>query len=169
MRLLCCCLALTALASLGGAEEPKVEWHKYAPKGARAEVQFPGKAVEKNTKYGSNLVLTAPGDRSAYLLSYKDFTNELDLADKALVKKVLDNSREGSSRKLRGKLLREKDVALGKAIGREFDLAAPGLGIYRSRVYLTPKRVVQVTVVGPKELVESETATKFLGSLKLLD
>jgi hypothetical protein len=169
MRLLCSCLALTLVAGLLSAGAPKAKWRLYAPKGAGAKVQFPGEAKEEKTKHGNNLVLTAMGDKAAYLMSYKAFGSDLDLTDKVLVKKILDNARAASARKLGGKLLDEKDIKLGKAVGRSFDLSVPDLGVYRSRVYLTPKRVYQITVTGPKELVEGADATKFLGSLQLTE
>jgi hypothetical protein len=167
MRFSSICLTVLAGTALLGAEE-KVVWHKLAPKGGNVEVEFPGKAQDKSTKYGRHFALPVMGDKASYVLSYMDFAGNLDLTDKDTIKRALDVARERAAVSLKGELVTEKNITLGKYPGRAFDLSVPGVGVYRSRVYLTPKRVYQVIVVGPKELVEGATATRFLGSLKVL-
>src|SRR5262249_34301152 len=151
----------------------EVKWEKFTPKGAKAEISFPGKATEKSTAGGGNLVLSAMGGKAVYLMSYNDFPKEIDITDKAAVKKILDNGRDGGLKSLKGKLLTEKDVTLevgkNKYPGRAFDMESKAFGIYRTRIYLSKNKLYQVVVLGPKEFVDSEDAKKFLDSFKIAE
>src|SRR5262245_45821123 len=163
MRLLSACLTLLVAAGLVAAQKdktqkpdkPEVKWEKYTPKGANAEVSFPGKATAKADKGSGNLVLSK-GKDAVYLMSYNDFPKAIDITDKAAVKKILDNGRDGGLKSLMGKLLSEKDITLDKKYpGRAFDMESKTFGIYRTRIYLSKNRLYQVVVLGPKEFVDS--------------
>ena len=62
---------------------------------------------------------------------------------------------------MKGTLENEKDVKLGKYPGRQFDIKSK-LGTYRTRIYLSGDHLYQVTLLGPKEFVDSADAKKFL-------
>ena len=101
------------------------------------------------------------------MLNQNDLPNAIDLTDKALVKKKFEDSRDLTIRSFKGgKLLKSKELELGKIPGYTYDAEMPG-GIYRSRLYLTEKSFVQIVVGGSKEFVDSAEAKKFLDSLKI--
>jgi hypothetical protein len=168
MRLTSSCLVLLASVILVRADEPKVEWKTYSPKGAKAEVQFPGKGQEKTGKGTTQVLVNALEGKAVYMLMINDFPNEIKL-EADLVKRIFDNGRDAGVKQLKGKILSEKDIKLGKTPGRTFDMEVPGLGVYRTRLYVTPNKLYQVVVAGPKAFVDSATSKKVFESFKLTD
>jgi hypothetical protein len=184
MRRLSACLTLLACTALAAQEKPgkpdksdkaeksekaEVKWEKFTPKGAKAQVSFPGKATETPTSSGGYLLLAGPDAKGIYQMSYSNLGAAVNLDDKAAVKKVLDGARDGGVKSLKGKLLTEKDITLGKYPGRAFEMKSETYGLYRTRVYLSKTKLYQVTVFGTKEFVDSDEAKKFLDSLKILE
>ena len=92
---------------------------------------------------------------------------EVDLTDKEAVKRVFEGGRNGGIGQLKGKLLSKKDLRLGKYPGHTYDAATKTGSVYRSRMYLTGKHIVQIGILGPKEDIDGPEAKKFLDSLKI--
>lgn len=131
-----------------------------------ADVEFPGKPKESSASGKSQLVLEAMGGKAAYLLMVNVMPVKIDITNKAAIKKILDGGRDGGVKGLKGKLVSEKDITMGKYPGRTFDIQT-ATGLYRSRVYLTEGKMFQVVVFGPKEFSDGADAKKFLESLKI--
>src|SRR5262249_30956255 len=138
----------------------------HSPKGSKYEVQFPGKPKVNPVKDGEQLLLEAREGKAVYFIQSSTLAKEIK-PDDPLVKTIFDNTRDALEKSLKGKVTAEKDIKLGDAPGRTFDVDAPGLGIYRTQIYISKAELIQVVVAGPKEFVDSEEAKKFLGSLKM--
>ena len=165
MRLLPLCVALLLLPAASADDKP-AEGKKVTTKDGKVSVTFPRQPTE--TK-GVNMVMyhiEGKGGKTAMMLNQGVLPREVDLTDKELVKKVLDGGREGGVRSIKGKLLSNKDLKLGKYPGQTFD-AEVSIGYYRARIYLTGKHMIQVIAIGPKEYVDGAEVKKFLDSLKL--
>jgi len=166
MRALTIGVVLLLAASVYADDKEKTEWQKVAPKGSGVEVQFPGKATGKETKAGTQYVLETMGGKGAYLLMTSPLPAKIDITNKDNVKKILDGGRDGGVKALKGKLVTDKDIKIGKFPGRAIDVDTD-LGLDRSRVYLTETQMIQVIVFGPKKFSEGDDAKKFLDSLKI--
>jgi len=174
MRVLMIGLALLAATALYADDEKdkkdkgKSDWQKVSPKGSKIETMFPGKPKLDETKNRTEYLLETMDKKAAYMLMITPLGEKVDLDKEELVTKMLDKGRDGAVTELKGKLKADKAVKVGKFPGRAIDVeAAPELGLYRSRFYLTPTHMVQVAVFGPKEFAEGKDATKFLDSLKI--
>ena len=166
MRLLSFCVALLLLPAAFADDKPAAAGKKITTKDGKVSATFPAQPTEKK---GLNMVVflhEGKDGKTALVLNQGVLPKEVDLTDKDLVKKVLDGGREAGIRAIKGKLLTNKDLKLGKYPGQTFD-AEVSIGIYRARVYLTGKHMIQVVAVGSKEYVDGAEAKKFLDSLKL--
>ncbi len=79
----------------------------------------------------------------------------------------LDGARNGMLQNVKGKLTSETPVMLqGRYPGREIRADIPSMsGMVRARIYLVGPRLYQVAAIGVPSWVNSEEASKFLGSL----
>jgi hypothetical protein len=165
---------LAVVLLLGAEDKPTLK--EFTSREGGFSVQVPGEMKEtvKNVKSpgGKNEVQRtytyAPSPNTVYLLLDRDMA-ALKKADAETVAKALDNSRKAAEQALKGKLLGEKKVTLGKHPGLEFQIESAQLGVYRSRVYIADGRMYQITVMGPRDVVTSKTADDYLQSFKLLD
>jgi hypothetical protein len=147
-------------------DKDKTEWHKASPKGSKIEIQFPGKVKEEVGKSGSQFVLETMGGKAAYMLMTSPLPKKIDVTNKDDVKMILDGGRDGTVKGLKGKLLSDKDIKIGKYPGRAVDVDTT-LGLYRARIYLTDSKMIQVIALGPKEFAEGADVKKFMDSLKV--
>jgi hypothetical protein len=161
-------LAATGLPAQKEKDKDKDTWQKFTPKDTKIEVRFPGTPKEIKSPSGPQYLVEASGGKAGYMLAYTDLPQKIDVTDKDEVKRRLDGGRDGSVKALKGKLLADKDVKVGKYPGRAYDIEMP-LGVYKARIYLTPNRLVQVIAIGPKDFTDGEDAKKFLDSLKIGD
>jgi hypothetical protein len=166
MRRLTLCVALIVLPCAFGEDKPVTKGVKIATKDGKVSAVFPHKPTEKKQGDLTLYLHESKDGKSAMLFNQYPLPKEVDLTDKALVKKVLDGGREGGIKSIKGKYLSKKDLQLGKYPGQTFDAEVAG-SIYRARIYLTGKSLVQIVVLGPKEFVDSAEVKKFLDSLKL--
>jgi len=165
IRLMLMPLALVfATAGLSRGDE------KYAPEGGKFTITFPGTAKPKESKQD---VDTAVGKLQMSIASVevkKDLALIVIYSDypeaNAKPQEILARARDGA-KGATGKLLEDKEIALGKVPGRDF-LLAKEESFYRARMYLDGKRLYQVIVSGvKKDDVTSPGADKFLDSLEL--
>jgi hypothetical protein len=162
-------VVLPLLAGSLAAGGAKAEGVKISPEGGNCEILFPAKPKEIASPGGAQFVLEREGGKAALMLQYNALPKEIDIGNADTVKAVLDGSREGMKKALKGgKFVLDKDVKVdGKYPAREIDMEVPGLGIYRVRLILTGPKLYQVTVAGSKEYVNGAEAKKFRGSFKL--
>ena len=84
--------------------------------------------------------------------------------------KVLNGCIEGNVKALKGKLLTEEKITLGKAkhAGREIRIEMPDKkSIYRARIYLVGDRLYQVVVLGPDDFAKGKAVEDFLKSFAI--
>jgi hypothetical protein len=167
-------LGLAAPLLLAAEDKPKAALEEFTSKAGGFTVAMPGKPKEtsKTSKTAAGqetkqLTWILQQKDSAFLVIVTDVPN-LAKADAATLNTVLEQGRKGAVAAMKGKLLSEKKVKLGKHPGLEFQIDAPKVGgIYRSRIYIADGRLYQVTVFGPKEVATSKQADRFLNSFKL--
>jgi hypothetical protein len=165
MRFLATAAALVLVAPLLAAE-PRAEWVKHSPTGTKAEVEMPGKAKETTSGGATQFVLEGKGGKTFYMFAARQMPVKVDITNKDAIKRIFDSGRTAVVTTLKGKLLSEKDITLGKYPGRARDIQTK-LGIYRTRTYHTETKMFQLIAFGPKEFVEGADAKKFLDSLKI--
>ena len=166
MRCLTLCVALLILPVVFAEEKAVTKGVTITAKDGKTSVVFSSKPTEQKVGKIVLHVLEAKDGKSAYFLNQNDLPKDIDLTDKALVKKTFEASRDASLRSMKGKLLSKKDIKLGKLPGYTYDADVAG-NVYRARIYLTEKSFVQIAVIGTKEFVDGPEAKKFLDSLKI--
>jgi hypothetical protein len=165
-------LLVLPLVMVGGAQKADLKFKEFAPKGAGYSIQMPGEPKEQKhsvkTPVGTiDIIMYAvePDPNASFVLAYSDYP---DAALKgATDDQRLDGARDGAAGNVKGKILSEKKITLGKYPGREVVIEIPTKGQLRSRMYMVDHRLYQVMVGGTKELTTSKDADKFLGSFKL--
>lgn len=171
-------MAVLALALPLSAEEPKkaepkkeeakkADWSKVTA--GHYEAEFPGKPTETEVKGGGKqYVLQAADPVRVYLSVANPFPAKVDVSEEKNVKAVLDQGVNTLAATLKGKVLSDKTTKYAdKYPARDVDIEAPVIGIFRCRMVLTSGAYVQLTVAGPKEVVEGADARRFLDSLKI--
>ncbi len=162
-------LLLAAAAQAGETSLKEFKWEA-----GKCTVLMPGtpKELPPNKGVGPNgmtvethMVLLDAG-KHVYLLAYTANADLLKASDE-LKKKALDDGRDAAVRNIKGKLTSEKDVKVAGEPGREIQIEAPGLGIYRARLVIIGDRLYQLVVAGPEEIARSKDADKFLDSFKV--
>jgi hypothetical protein len=163
---------LCPLATIQGYEPPTggqeiTGWSLYSLPDGKSEVQFPGKAVRKPMTKGGMAILETLSGKAVYIFAFTELPS-VDPNNKAIVKKLFDGGRDGVSRSLKGgKVLKETDTTVAGYPAHDIDYDAPGLGIYRTRLIVTPWAFYQITVFGPQEFVDGAAAQKFRKSFRL--
>lgn len=160
-------LAAVVFVAAVSAQGEKVAWQKVTLKATGATAEFPGKATEKNRPNGSQFLLQAEGGKGIYLVDVASLPKEIDVTDKAAVKKLMSAAESSMLKGLKARVVSDKDITLDKSPGKAFVLDSTTIGVVHVRVFVTPTAFYQVLVGGPKELAESKASQKFLGSLKL--
>lgn len=159
---------------LGAEDKPTLK--EFAPKEGGFSVRVPGDMKETVKKVKApdgkdevqRMYTFSPAPTTVYLILERDMA-ALANAKPATIQAALENSRKAAEESLKGKLLSEKKITLGKHPGLEFQVESAKLGVYRSRIYIADGRMYQVTVMGPKEVATSPTADEFLKSFKLVE
>ena len=153
--------ALAALLLAAASDSAQDAWKEFTWKEGKCSLLLPG---TPKTKPNS---LQLAGKEGVYLVHYAD-NPAMAKAEAALVKQVFDKARDELVKSLKGKLEGEKDVKLGKYPGREFQVEAPMIGVYRTRMYQVGERYYQLILVAPKDAATSKDADKFFGSFKAM-
>lgn len=170
------CLLAAFLPFILGAvqEEFKDEWKPFTPKKGGFTALFPGNPIEQfqniRTPGGKNIemflyVLELKKGEGTLAVGFSDYP--ADVFQTGNDDKRLDNARDGAVSSAKGKLKSEKRISLGSAPGRELLIESESRGSVRTRLYAVKSRLYQTMVVGPKKLVDSKEATKFLDSLQI--
>jgi hypothetical protein len=161
-------LFLAAQAGAGGDD-----WKTFTWEAGKCSALLPGtpKAQKQSTKLPDGSVLDIymqlvdKGNR-AYILSYLDIA-ALKAANEDAIQKALDNGRDQAAANLGGKVVSDMKRKLETFPGREIHIDAPGLGLYRARMYVVRGRLYQIVVLGPRDVALSKESTRYLDSLKL--
>ncbi len=145
----------------------------YKSKEGKFSVELPGKPVEKvnDVKLGDTEVKmyvfsVAQKDR-VFLVTYNDYPKAVigDDGDKFLAGVV-----ERNATNLRGKLLANEKIAIGKKKhpGHIVRIEMPdSKGLYRARVFLVGDRLYQVVALGPDDFAKSRAVDDYLNSFEI--
>jgi hypothetical protein len=152
-------LAVALLAAGGGTAQEG--WKEFTWKEGKCSLLLPGKPTEKKDS------LQVADKQGVYMVYFAD-SPAMAKADAATIKQVFDKARDALVESLKGKLLSEKEVTLGKHKGRELQIEAPKIGVYRTRLFQIGERYYQIILTAPKEVATSKEADKFFGSFKVL-
>ncbi len=166
MRRLTLCVALLVAPFVFADEKADTKGVKITTKDGKASAVFPAQPTKVKLDIAVAYNLRNKEKNTSFLLVEGDMVNEVDLTDKAAVEKRFEEGRNATLRAIKGTLVSEKHIKLGKLPGYTFDAELPG-GIYRSRTYMKQKICIGVVVGGSKEFVDGPEAKKFLDSLKI--
>jgi hypothetical protein len=166
-------VAILVLCPVGlRAENPELK--KFTSKGGSFTVLLPEgsktKTQSQKSPIGELKVTRTEGSLGGthFGAIYTDFpADRFKDADPA---RVLDGARNGAVQSLKGKLVSEKEIALGKARhpGRELLVEAAGGKVWvRARIYLAGNRLYQTIASGTEEAVKARIVDRFLDSLTL--
>ncbi|MBA4063972.1 MAG: hypothetical protein C0501_09725 [Isosphaera sp.] len=164
-------LGLAGLLSAAGAWGQAPEFKPYASTDGRYKAVFPGpvttQTVPVKDEKGELTVVVDSVELLAgtsFLVTYVDAPAEFA---KQPPGPRLDKVRDGN-KGADGKLVEEKDVAVGaeKYPGRDVLIEKPG-GHLRNRIVIAGNRLYQVMVQGPKDVVLSPSADRFLASFEV--
>jgi hypothetical protein len=160
---------LVVLGLARAAQGP--EFKPYASTEGRFKVLMPG-AVKTETvdvQAGTDkLILTIDAVElravTSFMVTFIDATEE---AAKQPAATRIDKVRDGN-KGADGKVLEQKDLALGveKHPARDVLIEKPS-GHIRNRIVIVGKRLYQVMVLGSKDVVTSDSATRFLDSFEV--
>lgn len=166
MRMLFAGLILI-VAGTARADDPKVSWHTHKDEKGNMSVEFPGEPKKIERSNTVQALLEAEDGKAVYIAAYTPLPMPVDL-DGELPKQMLRDSQSSMEKSLNGKVLSSKEVKhADKYPARDIQVEAPGIGIYKTRVIVTENRLFQVTVLGPKDFVESANVKRFFGSFKI--
>lgn len=159
----------------GIAVSAELKFEKFTSKPGGFSILMPGTPKEQTTKIKSAL-----GDldnkQFSVVTDGKIFWNVLVIeypagstADRQ--EALLDGAVNATVKGLMGKKISETKNALEGTIfpGRQVQIEAEKIGIFRANIYLVGDRLYQIVVQGPKEVVTSPDATKYLESFKLVN
>jgi hypothetical protein len=165
---------LAVVLLLGAEDKPTLK--EFTSKEGGFSVKLPGKPKEKvqNVQAPSGKAevqrtyVCASDPKATYYILDHGMQN-LAGADRTTLNKVLEEGSKAAEKSLNGKLLNQKQVALGKYPGLEYQIeSAKAGGVYRCRAYIVDGRMYLVTISGPKDLATSKTADEYLESFQLL-
>ena len=166
-------LAAMLLAVVVRADET-TKGEVFTSKEGKFTITFPKKPTKQTQK-----VKTSLGELEVhlYIVDQKDrgfITGTTDYPKGSIKdenrEKMMDGARDGNVKSMKGKLLSEKKVTLGKKKhqGRELLIEMPAIkGVYRSRLFLVGDRLYQIVALWPEEFVKSKETTAYMDSFKL--
>ncbi|HTP08881.1 MAG TPA: hypothetical protein VMP08_11565, partial [Anaerolineae bacterium] len=109
------------------------------------------------------MALVDMGDHAAGV-SYNDIPKAAS-ADPDI---LLRGGREGAAKNLKGTIVSDKPITLGRYPGTEFVVAAPNNIIYTARVYVVNDRLYQILFLAPKDQMDQFDVQGFFDSFTLL-
>jgi hypothetical protein len=153
------------------ADEPKLE--KVTSKEGKFTVEMPGKPKESskeiNTPNGATTMylFSLDGGAVAHLVTYSDHPAKVvkDLG----TDKCLDNVRDGNVKGIKGKLVDERKITIGKNRypGRELIITFGDSKAYRARIYFVDNRLYQIIYTGTEEGAKEKAVDAYLESFQL--
>ena len=140
--------AFTARSYVASAEGEKASMKPYKHKVGKLEILMPGTPKEESsveptaagdiTLWQASVILTS----KAYFVSYSDMPKSTWKGD---AKKMLEGARDGAAGRVKGKIVADKEIKIGKWPGREFKVVVDKMELTQ-RVYLVEHRLYQVNM-----------------------
>ena len=171
------CLALAVLPwiILAAASRADESWETFTSKEGKFSISLPGKPTEQKQQAPSalgqldvHLFSVEPAADRAYVVSYTDYPD--GSVTKENRDRVLDATTRGVVKSLKGRLVSETRISIGKdeSPGREVLIELPGkASFYRGRVYAVKDRLFQAVLMGPEDFVQGKKADEYFASFKL--
>jgi hypothetical protein len=169
------CLGLTLPFVFGAARQEELPpgWQVFTSKQGGFTIKLPGAPMESKRRVASAagvldvyLFVVDGKDDASYVVSYSDLPGEQIKAGNE--QKRLDFACEGAVNNARGKLRSEKKIELDGHPGRELIIDTDKEIVIRMRIYAVKQRLYQVMAIGPGLFTQSQDATRFLDSLRLV-
>jgi hypothetical protein len=114
-----------------------------------------------------HLFIGGPNDK-VHMASYADYPAGSVTKDNQ--RQVIEGARNGVARSIKGKVVSEKKVTLGKSKVEGSDFFVEGEKVnLRVRIFLKGDRLYQVTAAAAGDWAKSDAATKFLDSFAIKD
>ena len=146
--LLVVAVLLCAFTARTYAEGEKASMKPYKHAKGKLEIMMPGTPKEDSsveqtaagpiTLWQASVILTS----KAYFVSYSDMPKATWKGDP---KVMLEGARDGAAQRVKGKIVDDKEVKLGKYPGREFKVVVDKMELTQ-RVYLVEHRLYQVNM-----------------------
>jgi hypothetical protein len=161
-------LAVAFLLSTGiaGADDKD-----YTSRGGKFSVHFPGKIVEKDVSAAgaTGKSIGYEGKDGSLAVVYVDLPEGVAgaLKNPEATQVILTTLRDTAIEQMKGKLVEDKKIKLGGAVGLDLTVDLPEKKRMRNQLYVTGARFYQVMVVGSKDFVGSDEASQFLKSFKI--
>ncbi len=160
-------------AAQNAVKTPPPGWKEYSPKDKSFTVWLPAQGRSSE----SEQTMTAQGRKSRFVLVQCDVNNGMKLMAAAIhfptaldrqadLQEAINVFRDVLLGKLNARIEGEAEIKQGKITGREFLFQAVGRQ-GRLVVYVTPKCLYQMVLVGTQEQVEGPDANIFLDSFKM--
>jgi hypothetical protein len=149
-----------------GAERPKYTTHKDA--GAGYTATFPGEPRKSNkvlASAGGDLKIETQRVEYGGMIYSVTVTTYPDSIADVPAEKILDGVRDGM-KGTDGKLLTETSISRDEVIGRDLLIEAGKKNSIRAEVFLSKRKLYQVMVTGPKDLVANPESEVFLRSFQ---
>lgn len=164
MPALLLCVALSAKSNGEALSAPQWNFSANFP----CQSQIGGQTLDIPTGKLVMTTFTCALDKAAFFVAINDYP------DGMMKPEVLDNAYSGGinglATSIKGTIRSVTTYTLGGTTGREgFVEVASENTVYRARMFIVGNRLFQIMYLGPTGSEASETATKFLDSLVLLD
>jgi hypothetical protein len=161
-------MVLAVLAVLAPAADEKLKEYKSAD-GNYKVMLFPDPKTQDKKAPGGLTMHMVGNDLGTRALMVIHADMPIPADEKAeQTQKRLDGAKDGAVNSVKGKLIKEAKITLGKHLGREFSAELPmGKVIMKARIYIVGKRLYQVLAIGPKDFVDSANVKKMFDSFEL--
>lgn len=168
-------LVLALFCKCALADDAANTLKEFTSKECAFSVMFPGTPTTTKTPDKSGgpdqYQFSVTANDGAYLVIYTEIP-DLKNAAKDVLLKALVKSQAAAQSGINGNLLEMKELTLDKQYpGREVKLSAKNGSdtlYYTWRIYLVDAKLYQVVAGGTKDFVATDTAKKFLESLKIV-
>jgi hypothetical protein len=159
---------LVAVVCLTGFDKT---FKQFTNKAATFSVMLPGTPKEETTTedtaagpislYQASVI----GTSKAYFVSYSDMPEATWKGDP---KKMLEGARDGAAARVKGKVVADRELKLGKWPGREFKVVVQDKMELTQRVFLVKHRLYQLNMGCMIGSCTEAEVQDYLGSFKLL-
>lgn len=158
-------------------------WHLFKSEQYGYKIKFPKEPTEKtqlvNSEIGElkmNILIydtskVGKDDNLIYMVNYTEYPDTLISSEKT---EILDdffrNSIDGAVKNVRGELLSEKIIQIGKYPGRDIKIDfRDGMAFIRMKIYLVNNKMYLLQTITQNKRDFNKSITKFMDSFELLD
>ena len=158
-------------------------WYVLNLKAYGCKLEFPGEPTQKKQKINSTIgklkmdmyiyepAAQAKDENMVYLFNYTEYpSSQVNSGDTEALDTFFDNAIKGAVNTVSGKLLSEKDIAIGKYPGREAKIDyKEGVAIITIRLYLVENKLYMLETIAETQKDPNASITKFMNSFALIE